>query len=276
MELSRFQFIWCMEYAHRMWGRLIGVSFALPAAYFYSKGYFTKPMLKRVGVLGGLIGFQGLLGWFMVRSGLEDKPGVPRVSHFRLSAHLSSAAVIYSLFAWNSFTHLVQHTAVAPFEGAKLLKILGHSTKAVMFTTLIWGAFVAGLDAGLVYNSWPKFADRWIPSDLVVPTFGGMVGNLLQNPTGVQFTHRLLAYTTCALSTTIWLLTLRMGVARTGPEIRRAAHFIFATTVAQTVIGISALLHYVPISLAALHQNTSILLLTSLLWFTHCLKYVPK
>ncbi|VDL58157.1 unnamed protein product [Hymenolepis diminuta] len=151
MTLSRFKFIWHMEWGHRQWGRLIGVAYAIPAALFWYKGYFNKGMKIRVACYGALIGFQGLLGWYMVRSGLKAPPrpagldpneefvGVPRVSHYRLAAHLSTAAILYSLFLWSGFSHLLKHPNIVRFPQVRNLKILGHSTKALMFTALIFG-----------------------------------------------------------------------------------------------------------------------------------------
>ncbi|CAH8652667.1 unnamed protein product [Heterobilharzia americana] len=193
---------------HRLWGRSIGAAFLFPATYFLYKGYFSSTMKPRIFIYGGLIGFQGLLGWLMVRSGLkeprrpaglspnEEYVSVPRVDHYWLCAHLCSAVVLYSLLLWGSFNYLVSHPSVREFKEVKRLKALGHLGKALTFTTIIYGAFVAGLDAGLVYNSWPKMADKWIPDDLIVSRYGSGIKNFLDNPTAVQFAHRMLAYAT--------------------------------------------------------------------------------
>ncbi|VDK24090.1 unnamed protein product [Taenia asiatica] len=290
MSLSRFKFIWYMEWCHRQWGRLIGVAYAIPAALFWYKGYFNKGMKIRVACYGALIGFQGLLGWFMVRSGLKTPPrpvgmdpeeefvGVPRVSHYRLAAHLSTAAILYALFLWSGFSHLCTHPTIKRFPEVTKLKIWGHSSKAMMFTALIFGAFVAGLDAGLTYNSWPKMADRWVPDDLVVARYGSTMRNLVENPTAVQFMHRNLAYLTVAMVTVTWAMTLRVpgGGVVTGQQLRNAAHFMLAATLGQSTIGVVALLHYVPVCLGAMHQAGSLVLLSTILWYTHCLRAIPK
>nr|CAH8876244.1 unnamed protein product [Trichobilharzia regenti] len=288
MSITRFKFIWYMEFIHRMWGRSIGAAFFFPAAYFLYKGYFSPAMKPRVLIYGGLLGFQGVLGWLMVRSGLrepkrpagisskEEYVGVPRVGHYWLCAHLISAVVLYSLLLWGSFNHLISHSSVKPFKQVRKLKALGHLGKALTFTTMIYGAFVAGLDAGLVYNSWPKMADRWIPDDLIVSRYGSRIRNFLDNPTAVQFTHRLLAYATVLSTGVLWANVMRLGVACTGPRIRNAAHIILAATLGQSALGITTLLYYVPVTLASLHQCGSVVLLSSLLWFTHCLRAVPK
>ncbi|KAH8866421.1 Cytochrome c oxidase assembly protein COX15 like [Schistosoma japonicum] len=288
MSFNRFKFIWYMEFIHRMWGRTIGAAFVFPAVYFFYKGYFSSKMKYRVFIYGGLIGLQGVLGWLMVRSGLkeprrpaglsanENYVGVPRVDHYWLCAHLISAIVLYSLLLWNSFSHLASHPEVKPFNGVKQLKALGHTGKALTLATIIYGAFVAGLDAGLIYNSWPKMADRWIPDDLIVSRYGSTVKNFLDNPTAVQFTHRMLAYTTVLTTGLLWIKVMRLGVTCTGPRIRNAAHLVLGAAFGQSLLGITTLLYYVPVSLGSLHQCGGVILLSSLLWFTHCLHNVPK
>lgn len=143
--------IWYMEYAHRTWGRVIGAYFALPAAYFWFRGYLNKGMKIRVGVFGALIGIQGLMGWYMVKSGLEDrfnKPeDVPRVSQYRLAAHLSLAFLLYTGFLWSALDHLLpaqtlpthgEFRAIASKAALRFRK-LAHSTKGMIFLTAISG-----------------------------------------------------------------------------------------------------------------------------------------
>ncbi|VDN09177.1 unnamed protein product [Dibothriocephalus latus] len=286
MTLSRFKFIWHMEYGHRQWGRLLGLVYALPAGYFWYTGQFTKRMKPRVIAYGVLIGCQAR--WYMVKSGLkkpqppvgvdpnEDFVGVPRVSHLRLAAHLSAATILYSLFLWATFSHYVKHPKLSHFDGLLRLKILVHSSKALVFTTLVWGAFVAGLDAGLVYNSWPKMADRWVPEDLIVPRYGSTKRNLIDNPTAVQFMHRMLAYTSVGCVCALWGLTMAAGRGRTGSRIRNAAHLMLAAVFGQSALGVLTLINYVPVYLGAMHQSGSLILFSTLLWFSHCLRAVPK
>lgn len=135
---------------------------------------------------------------------------------------------------------------------------------------------MAGLDAGLTYNSWPKMADRWVPDDLIHPLYGSTGRNLVDNPTAVQFMHRILAYTTVGLVGTTWALTMTRGRAVTGPQIRNAAHIMMATVLGQSTIGIVTLLNYVPVYLGAMHQAGSLVLFSTILWFSHCLRAVPK
>jgi heme a synthase len=187
MTLKEFKFIWQMEYGHRMWGRAIGAFYALPAAYFWTKGYFSRSMKARVLAFGALIGVQGLMGWYMVKSGLEDRfqgeNDVPRVSQYRLATHLSFAFVLYSLFLWSALDNLMpaQTLKTQLTNATRRFRKFAHATKGMIFLTALSGAFVAGLDAGLIYNSFPKMADRWIPSDILAlsPT----LRNFTENPT---------------------------------------------------------------------------------------------
>lgn len=280
MTLEEFKFIFWMEYGHRMWGRLIGGFFALPAAYFWYKGYFQKGMKIRVGIFGTLIGLQGLMGWYMVKSGLEDRfqgpSDVPRVSQYRLASHLTLAFILYTGFLMTAFEQLMPSKLQVGEVTAKALKLrkFAHMSKGFVFLTAVSGAFVAGLDAGLVYNSFPKFADRWIPSDLFA--FSPTIKNFTENPTTVQFDHRILGTTTLTLITATWLMSRKCKLP---PRARTAANAVLAMGWLQVMLGISTLLTYVPTDLAASHQSGSLILLSLAIWLTHELKFlkmIPK
>lgn len=195
-----------MEYLHRMWGRLIGAVFIIPATYFWFNGMFRRGMKVRVVILGSLIGLQGLMGWYMVKSGLEDRftepSDVPRVSQYRLAVHLGLALLLYTGFLYNALDHLIPAQKVAIDSGKaaidamkplKRFKRLMHSTKGLVFFTALSGAFVAGMDAGLIYNTFPKMADKWIPDDILA--ISPVLKNFTENPTTVQFDHRILVST---------------------------------------------------------------------------------
>lgn len=277
MTLQEFKFIFYMEYGHRMWGRAIGAFYALPAAYFWSKGYFSKAMKIRVLAFGALIGAQGLMGWYMVKSGLEDRfhgeNDVPRVSQYRLASHLSFAFVLYTLFLWSALDHLLPAKQMIGKVTAASLKFrkLAHVTKGMIFLTALSGAFVAGLDAGLVYNSFPKMADRWIPSDILA--FSPALKNVTENPTTVQFNHRWLGTTTLALISGLYLLSRRRVLP---PRAYTAAKAVAIMGWLQVALGITTLLTYVPVSIAACHQSGSLVLLSMAVWLTHELKYLKK
>ncbi|XP_068240461.1 heme A synthase COX15-like [Palaemon carinicauda] len=277
MSLNEFKFIWWMEYGHRQWGRLIGTVFLLPASYFWYKGWFSKMLKKRVFACGVLIGCQGLLGWYMVKSGLEDRftepSDVPRVSQYRLMSHLGMAFILYSLFLWNALgvVYPAQKVKQVTAQAMKFRR-LAHITKGWVFLTAMSGALVAGLDAGLVYNSFPKFADRWIPSDLLA--FSPTLRNFTENPTTVQFDHRILGTTSLALASAVYLWS-RRGV-KLPPRAYTAAAALGGMAWMQVGLGISTLILYVPTAIAAMHQSGSLLTLSFAIWLTHELKHLKK
>lgn len=204
MTLEEFKRIWWMEYLHRTWGRLIGAVFIIPATYFWYKGMLKHGMKMRVIVLGSLIGLQGLMGWYMVKSGLEDRfiepSDVPRVSQYRLAMHLGLALLLYTGFLYNSLDHLIPAQKLTAnlsdtitnnaLKALKRFKALTHSTKGLIFITALSGAFVAGMDAGLIYNTFPKMANKWIPDEMLA--ISPVLRNFTENPATVQFDHRIL------------------------------------------------------------------------------------
>merc|ERR1719369_2469256 len=243
ITIKEFKFIWYMEYGHRMWGRTIGAVFYLPAIVFWARGKLTPALKKRVILAGALLGFQGLLGWYMVKSGLDHNNflgpcDVPRVSQYRLAAHLSSAVVLYSFLFWSAKSVLrpsITWSQVTPSMAAFRKLVIG--SKALAFITLVSGAFVAGLDAGLVYNSFPKFADRWIPEDII--EFSPAVRNITENPTTVQFDHRILGTTTLAFVTAVAFKAQRLPLP---PHIKSVALCLGAMGWCQVMLGVSTLL----------------------------------
>ena len=252
MGLDAFKEIFFWEWFHRLWGRTIGLVFAVPFFWFWLTGRIARPLLPRlIGflVLGGL---QGLLGWFMVKSGLVDRPSV---SHYRLAAHLGLAVLIYALLVWQAWELLVRP---APVAAAGLRRHMLAAT-ALVAVTMLWGAFVAGLDAGLAYNSFPLMDGRLLPPEAfsLVPLWS----NPFDNTALVQFHHRWLAIATAVAVLALWLR------ARSAPRpLGRAAGLAAGIAVAQVALGIATLLLEVPVALGAAHQAGALILLTALLW----------
>jgi len=283
ITLNEFKFIWYMEYGHRMWGRSIGAFFYIPAIAFWASGKLTPALKKRVLIAGGLLGFQGLLGWYMVKSGLDHKnflgpSDVPRVSQYRLAAHLSSAVVLFSFLFWNAKSVLrpsITWSQVTPGMAAFRKLVIG--SKALVFITLVSGAFVAGLDAGLVYNSFPKFADRWIPEDILA--FSPTLRNITENPTTVQFNHRILGTSTLAA---LLLVAGRAQSLPLPPHLRLTALALGGMGCLQVAMGITTLLLYVPVPVAAAHQSGALATLSLAMWVAHemrlakIVKHIPK
>lgn len=242
---------------------------------------------------------KGLLGWHMVKSGLEEQTQYqrdPKVSHYRLAAHLGTAFAFYSLLLWSGLTHLlpplqVSYQYIQQFSlfilnfcsnkfqtqysrQMLLFKRFTHTTKALVFVTALSGALVAGLDAGLVYNSFPKMADRWIPTDIL--SMSPKWKNFFENATTVQFDHRLFGELVFCVVTGLWLYSRRLPLnART----RLAVNCLMATTLLQVGLGITTLLLYVPKTLAASHQSGALTVLSTAIWLSHelkLLKRIPK
>ncbi|XP_011641205.1 cytochrome c oxidase assembly protein COX15 homolog [Pogonomyrmex barbatus] len=282
MTLEEFKRIWWMEYLHRTWGRLIGAVFVIPAAYFWYKGMLHLGMKKRLVIYGSLLGLQGLMGWYMVKSGLEDRfvepSDIPRVSQYRLAAHLGLALFLYSGFLYNALYYLIPaQKLTVDLSGTNTLKALKrfrgliYSTKGLVFFTALSGAFVAGMDAGLIYNTFPKMADKWIPDNILA--MSPVLKNFTENPTTVQFDHRILGVTTLALITCVGILSRKHNLPGRG---KKAVAAILCAGYLQVLLGISTLLYQVPLSLATLHQSGSLILLSTAMWAAHELRHLGK
>ncbi|KAM7308539.1 cytochrome c oxidase assembly protein COX15 homolog isoform X1 [Ixodes scapularis] len=268
MTLSEFKRIWYIEYLHRMWGRTIGAVFYTGASWLWWRGWLSRRAKGHVAVLGVGLAFQGALGWFMVRSGLHDQP---HVSQYRLAAHLGTALLWYSLSLWSAMSHLAYQTQV-PFQTFSPRMSRGvHGVLGLVFVTAMSGALVAGLQAGLVYNSFPKMADRWVPSDILA--LEPKLRNFTENPTTVQFDHRILGESVVLVVTGLWLWGRKQPLP---PRARKALHCLLAAAWLQATLGVSTLLTYVPVSLASSHQAGAVTLLSVALWLAHELKLLRR
>jgi cytochrome c oxidase assembly protein subunit 15 len=254
MSLAEFQGIFWWEWTHRLIAQLIGMAFALPFLWFLIRRQLPRrltPYLIGLFILGGL---QGLLGWAMVRSGLDQRPSV---SHFLLAAHLSGDLTIYSLTLWTAFfVARPRATALTPAGNQPILQRHAAIGLAALAITMVWGAFTAGLRAGLLYNTFPMMGGGFAPPDLLA--FQPWWSNFLANPGAVQFTHRMLAMTTGLI---LLALALRLRATTVAPELRKLATWLFIIVALQIGLGIETVLNQVPIWLGALHQANAILLL---------------
>lgn len=299
MDLSEFKFIYFWEYSHRMMGRTIGLAFALPFTYFASRRMIPKALYPRLGALFALGGGQGLIGWWMVKSGLEMDPEQKkeiRVSPYRLATHLTMAFTTYSLLVWTGFelnqpknmyntavasARTVAETAVKfkPIEMARAIKTRRAAAiaTAVVATTAFSGAFVAGNDAGRAYNTFPKMGDEWVPTGIY--DMQPLWRNIFENTPCVQFDHRVMALTSVGAITAIFLTAYPTGpksvtLRRSAPElVQKALTAVGHMTAVQVGLGVSTLLLYVPTELAAMHQVGALALLTLLLRLNHVLGY---
>lgn len=255
MTLGDFQRIYFWEYLHRLWARLLGLAFALPLAWFGVQGRVRGALARRLGVLLVLLGAQGALGWYMVRSGLVDRTDV---SQYRLAAHLGLALVLYAAAVWLAADLLVGRAeSPAPPRAVRWATAM----VALIAVTIIAGAFVAGLDAGRAWNTFPAMGGAFVP-----PGYGQMAPlwrNWFENPAAVQFHHRWLGIVTFLSALGLWIGLARVeGVA---PRARRWGASTAAVASAQAGLGIATLLLAVPIPLAAVHQFGAVMLLTGAL-----------
>lgn len=270
MSLEDFKFIYWMEYAHRMWGRGLGIIFALPFSYFLRKGYITLRLGLKLSALFALGAGQGLIGWWMVKSGLEEPPSEyaqPRVSPYRLTAHLSSAFVIYTGLFWTALSVVMPEPpaeSVAWVRGAAKVKKLALPVSFIVGITAVSGAFVAGNDAGHAYNTFPKMGDTWIPDDIF--NMKPLIRNFFENTSMVQLDHRILATTTLLSIGALWWSTRKLDIH---PAIRSLIGSTVGMAALQVTLGISTLLSYVPVSLGTAHQAGALTLLTLMILLNH-------
>jgi heme a synthase len=255
MSMAEFQNIFFWEWLHRLWGRLIGVVYALPFFWFLLRRKLPRECTGRFWLLLALGGLQGVVGWFMVMSGLVDRPSV---SHYRLALHLGMATLIFVLLLLTAWQLRYPAKRMAEMESVPgSLALHGWLSLWMVALTMVWGAFVAGLDAGMFYNSFPLMDGTWLPSEFF-DTKPFMLG-LVENPALVQFVHRYLALTTAAL---LIALALRCVAGSRWPVQVRALGLVTGTAAClQAGLGIATLLTQVWIPLAALHQAGALILL---------------
>ncbi|OAF64989.1 hypothetical protein A3Q56_07307 [Intoshia linei] len=281
MLLYDFKRIYYKEWIHRIWGRSIGIIFGLPALYFMTRKSVPYSLKKRIVIYGCLIGFQGVLGWYMVKSGLDKEKDwskeTVKVSKHRLAAHMGTAVGLYCLMFWSTLTILKPvrqiKTSIIIANTINKMRKLNYMFKLSLFSTIIMGSYVAGLRAGLVYNSWPKFADRWIPEDIFfrLPFYK----NFYENPVAVQFIHRSMAYMTLIISLNLAYISSKCN-SHLSKHARYARNTLVTSVIVQIALGIFTVLHYVPTSLALLHQTNSIGTMSSALWLAHEIRKIPK
>ena len=257
MSLADYKVLYWWEFVHRLWGRLIGIAFAVPLAIFFLRKRIPPglvPWLCLLLVLGGL---QGVLGWYMVSSGLSQRTDV---SQYRLAAHFGLGILLFAAVLWTALRQ-VRPAPVAAHDGGRLRPwLLG--TLMLLGVTMMAGAFVAGLDAGLVYNSFPWMGQGLVPPDYAADGLSFWI-NAFENPPAAQFHHRLLAMATLSSVLVLWWSGRRLHL----PKMARIALGAFAlTALGQVILGVLTLLLVVPIPVAALHQAGAMLLLSMGLW----------
>ena len=260
MSLSEFKVIFWWEWGHRQLGRLIGLTVLLPLIYFTLKNGLW--VLKKYGIIFLLVCLQGFFGWYMVSSGLVDRIDV---SHYRLSIHLVTAFLILSIIFWKLLRLTQIRINIISFD-LRLFKFFF----ILLFIQLIIGAFVSGMDAGKLYNTWPLMGSSYFPDDSKYIEFLNI--NFFDNPSIVQFLHRNLAY----LIVIIYIYLLILVFRDTNKIFRKPIMIIGISIFLQVVLGVVTLLSGVKIIYASLHQINSILVILSSLYFLYISKYEEK
>ena len=263
MSLEAFKGIFWWEYVHRLLGRAIGLVYLVPLLYFFVRRQVDRPLawkLAGIFVLGAL---QGAMGWYMVKSGLVDNP---RVSQYRLTAHLGLAIAIYAAMLWVALGLLTRRGS-PPSGAARRLWRFSLVLTAIVFVMSLSGGLVAGIRAGLVYNTFPLMNGHWMPPEILA--LEPWHSNFFNNLATVQFDHRLLAWLLSVLVPWFWWRS--RGVPLT-PSARLWCNALPAVLLLQLTLGIVTLLLAVPVALGAAHQAGALLLLTTALVVNHGLQ----
>jgi heme a synthase len=260
MSLDAFKSIFMYEYLHRLLGRLIGVLFAVPLIYFAVRRRLRPGLAPGLIVLFILGGLQGLLGWYMVKSGLVDNP---RVSQYRLTAHMGLAVAIYAYMVWLVFELLFARDKQPDTDQRPPARwTLG--LVALVYLMILSGALVAGTDAGFAYSTWPLMGDTFIPQGLYSTSPAWMA--MFEDITTIQFNHRMFAYFLFIVLNVVAFLVYRSS---TQQRAKLAAILIVVSLFVQVILGISTLLLHVPVALGTAHQGGAVLLLTATLFLSH-------
>lgn len=259
-SLEDFKSIFWWEYIHRMIGRLIGLVFLIPFVIFLIKKWIDKKLFFKLAIMFVMGGLQGLLGWYMVKSGLVKDPNV---SQYRLAAHLIAAFATYCYIFWVTLQIIHPNRPSRSGSGNLTIYRLAIITTFVTILQIIYGAFVAGLKAGKVYNTFPKMNSDWIPKELWTGLERDGIIALTSNITWVQFIHRYLAYIVVILVIIIWNRARKLELDKIQ---KRGLSAALEITLSQAGLGIITLIFSVPIILGVLHQLGALALLTALVF----------
>lgn len=262
MGLAQYKGIFWFEYAHRLLGRGIAVAVLLPLLFLIYRQRIDRSLVPKMVVVVLLVGLQGALGWYMVASGLVDNP---RVSQYRLTAHLAAAFLIYAYMLWVALGLLFPAREAGP--ALQPLQRFTHRVAALIGFTVLSGGFVAGTKAGFTYNTFPLMDGHWVPPTYWLADLGWR--NFFENIATVQFDHRVLAVSSLLAVGLLWLSARRYPLPA---RAQLGFNLMFAMAIVQVTLGISTLLLLVPIPLASAHQAGALLLFSFTLFTLHALR----
>ena len=258
-SIEEFKDIYFWEWIHRVIGRFIGLVFFIPFVYFLIKKRLSKSTIKKATILLIMGGFQGFLGWYMVKSGLVDRPDV---SHYRLAAHLTTAFLTFAYTFWVALDLMFPNKKIIDKNLRNFIRI----SLVILVIQIIYGAFVAGLDAGWIHNHWPLMNEgKWIHETVFIeqnPTYL----NFLEGKSGVQFVHRTLAYVVAILILAIWYKANRLTLTSFQ---KKGINVLLIMVGIQFLLGVLTLVLAVPVWLGVLHQVGAFILLSAMTFTLH-------
>lgn len=258
-QLADYKFIYFWEWFHRFIGRILGFVFIIPFVYFLIKKKLDAETLKKCGILLGMGAFQGFLGWFMVKSGLVNNPDV---SHFRLALHLTFAFITFAYTLWVALDLIypAKREVIIP------LKKLARITLAFLLFQIIYGGFVAGLDAGFIHNHWPLMSDGQFFHESILVEKDSWLLRFTEGKSGVQFVHRTIAYVVVALILFLFFKSKKHSLSK---EQKNGLNALVFLVFLQFILGILTLLYSVPMWLGVTHQAMAFFLLAAMTYSLH-------
>ncbi len=257
--ISDYKFIYFWEWFHRFIGRIIGLVFVIPFVYFLIKKRLDKATIKKCIVLLGMGAFQGFLGWFMVKSGLIDNPDV---SHFRLSLHLTFAFITFAYTLWVALDLIYPDKVEVLLPLRKLARI----TLVFLLIQIIYGGFVAGLNAGLIHNHWPLMSDRQFFHESIILEKDSWLLRLTEGKSGVQFMHRTMAYVVVGLIVLLYFKSKKYTLSN---QQKNGLNTLVFIVFLQFTLGVLTLIYSVPLWLGLTHQIMAFILLATMTYTLH-------
>lgn len=258
-QLDDYKFIFFWEWFHRFIGRIIGVVFIIPFVYFLIKKQLDTATIKKCFILLGMGAFQGFLGWFMVASGLKD---MPDVSHFRLAIHLTFAFITFAYTLWVALDLIYPGRKLPIVELRKIARI----ALVILIIQIIYGGFVAGLNAGLIHNHWPLMSDGQFFHESIELEQSNLLLSFTEGKSGVQFIHRTFAYVVVGMIIFLFIKSRKFVLDKTQDNgVKTLLVFVFI----QFLLGVFTLLFHVPLWLGLAHQIMAFFLLTAMTFTLH-------
>lgn len=258
-NLQDFKDIYFWEWLHRFIGRIIGLVFLIPFLYFLITKQLTKPTIKKAVILLCMGGFQGFMGWYMVKSGLVDNPDV---SHYRLAAHLITAFITFAYTFWVALDLIFPNRKRANIRFRNLIRW----GLAILILQIVYGAFVAGLDAGFIHNHWPMMNEGKFMHETVYIEQSPFYKNFIEGKSGVQFVHRILAYVVVLFIFIIWRNSKKIELTILQA---RSINYLLVIVGIQFILGVFTILLHVPVWLGVAHQVGAFFLLSAMTFALH-------